>query len=41
MMPFLREWIHNAKAGEHPGFLGGGEYAIDVYYDLIKKRIKK
>ena len=40
-MPFLREWIHNAKAGEHPGFLGGGEYAIDVYYDLIKKRMKK
>ena len=40
-MPFLREWIHNAKAGEHPGFLGGGEYAINVYYDLIRKRMKK
>ncbi|QLH74886.1 MAG: GTPase HflX [Methanomassiliicoccales archaeon] len=38
--PLLKEWIHSAKAGEHPGFMGGGEYAIDVYYDLIKKRIK-
>lgn len=40
-MPFLKEWIHNAKAGEHPGFLGGGEYAINTYYDLIKKRMKR
>jgi GTP-binding protein HflX len=40
-MPFLKEWIHNAKAGEHPGFLGGGEYAINTYYDLIRKRMKK
>jgi len=40
-MPLLKEWIHSAKMGEHPGFLGGGEYAVDVYYDLIKKRIKK
>jgi GTP-binding protein HflX len=40
-VPLLKEWIHSAKMGEHPGFLGGGEYAVDVYYDLIKKRIKK
>jgi len=39
-IPFLREWIHNAKAGEHPGFMARGEYAVDVYYDLIKKRMK-
>jgi len=38
-IPFLREWIHNAKSGERPGFLAGGEYAIDVYYDLIRKRM--
>ncbi|MCE5296508.1 MAG: GTPase HflX [Euryarchaeota archaeon] len=38
--PLLKEWIHNAKGGEHPGFMGGGEYAIDLYYDLIKKRIR-
>ncbi len=40
-IPLLKEWIHSAKKGEHPGFLGGGEYAVDVYYDLTKKRIKK
>jgi GTP-binding protein HflX len=40
-IPLLREWIHSAKKGEHPGFLGGGEYAVDVYYDLTKKRIGK
>ncbi|HXZ24126.1 MAG TPA: GTPase HflX [Methanomassiliicoccales archaeon] len=40
-IPLLREWIHSAKMGEHPGFLGGGEYAVDIYYDLIKKRMRK
>ena len=40
-VPLLREWIHSAKMGEHPGFLGGGEYAVDVYYDLINKRMRK
>jgi len=40
-VPFLKEWIHSAKMGEHPGFLGGGEYAVDVYYDLTKKRMRK
>ncbi len=39
-IPFLREWIHNAKSGERPGFLAGGGYAVDVYYDLIRKRMK-
>lgn len=40
-MPLLREWIHSAKMGEHPGFLGSGEYQVDVYYDLVKKRTRK
>ncbi|HTY47158.1 MAG TPA: GTPase HflX, partial [Methanomassiliicoccales archaeon] len=40
-IPLLREWIHSAKMGEHPGFLGGGEYAVDIYYDLIKKRMRR
>jgi len=38
-VPLMREWVHSAKAGEHPGFLGGGEYAVDVYYNLIRRRI--
>lgn len=38
-VPLMREWVHSAKAGEHPGFLGGGEYAVDVYYNMIRRRI--
>jgi len=34
--PFLREWIHNAKSGERPGFMSGGAYATDVYYEHAK-----
>ncbi|MCK5562421.1 MAG: GTPase HflX [Thermoplasmata archaeon] len=40
-IPLVREWIHSAKKGEHPGFLAGGEYAVDQYYEMIRKRIKK
>lgn len=38
-VPLMKEWVHSAKAGEHPGFLGGGEYAVDVYYNIIRKRM--
>ncbi len=38
-VPLMREWVHSAKAGEHPGFLGGGEYQVDVYYNYIRRRI--
>jgi len=40
-IPLLREWIHRSKSREHPGFLAGGEYRIDVYYDLVKRRVNK
>ena len=40
-IPFLREWIHAAKKGEHPGFMAGGEYALDDYYLMIKRRITR
>ena len=30
-IPFIREYIHSAKKGEHPGFMSGGEYAVDDY----------
>jgi GTP-binding protein HflX len=40
-IPLLREWIHSAKMGEHPGFLGSGEYQVDVYYDLVRKRMRR
>ncbi len=40
-IPFLREWIHRAEVGERPGFMAGGEYRVDAYYDTVKRRIKK
>ncbi|MGC8992633.1 MAG: GTPase HflX [Thermoplasmata archaeon] len=40
-LPLLKEWIHRAKIGEHPGFMAGGEYDIDQYYFHVQKRIKK
>ena len=39
--PYVRELIHRARAGEHPGFMAGGEYQVDDYYEMIKKQIKK
>lgn len=40
-IPLVNEWIHRSKKGEHPGFLAGGEYAVNQYYDFIRKKIKK
>lgn len=39
--PFVRELIHRARAGEHPGFMAGGEYQVDDYYEMIKKQMRK
>ena len=39
--PFLREWVHKAKSGERPGFLAGGAYATDAYYEHARTHIKK
>jgi len=39
--PFLREWIHKAKSGERPGFLAGGAYATDVYYEHAKSHMRR
>ena len=39
--PFVRELIHRARSGEHPGLMAGGEYQVDDYYEMIKKQMKK
>jgi GTP-binding protein HflX len=39
--PFLREWVHKAKSGDRPGFLAGGAYATDVYYEHAKTHIRR
>lgn len=40
-VPLLRQWIHEAEVGERPGFMAGGEYRVDAYYETVKRRIKK
>ena len=37
--PFVRELIHRARSGEHPGLMAGGEYQVDDYYEMIKKPV--
>jgi GTP-binding protein HflX len=39
--PFVKELIHRSRSGEHPGFMAGGEYQVDDYFEMIKKQIKK
>jgi len=39
--PFVRELFHRIKEGERPGFLGGGEYVVADYYEMIKRQMKK
>ena len=39
--PYVRELIHRARSGEHPGLMSGGEYQVDDYYEMIKKQMKK
>ena len=39
--PFVKELIHRTRSGEHPGFMAGGEYQVDDYFEMIKKQIKK
>ncbi len=40
-LPFLREWVHNAKKGDRPGFLAGGTYATDVYFEHAKSHARR
>ena len=40
-IPLIKEYVHRLKSGEHPGFFGGGEYKIEDYYNLVKKRLHK
>ena len=37
----IKELIHQIRLGEHPGFMGGGEYEIADYYEQIRKKMAK
>jgi GTP-binding protein HflX len=40
-VPLVKEFIHRSKTGEHPGYMAGGEYPVNTYYDMITKHIKR
>ncbi|HIJ00905.1 MAG TPA: GTPase HflX [Candidatus Methanomethylophilaceae archaeon] len=40
-LPLIKEWVHREKENEHPGFMGGGEYSIRGYENLIRSRLVK
>jgi GTP-binding protein HflX len=40
-IPYITELVRRSKLGEHPGYLAGGEYKVDDYFKLIRRRIKK
>ena len=37
----IKELIHQIRLGEHPGFMGGGEYEIADYYEQIRRKMAK
>jgi GTP-binding protein HflX len=38
-LPRIRERIKTAMLIERPGLKGGGEYEVDVHYDMIKRKL--
>ncbi len=38
-LPKVRELIHRSRHGEHPGYMALGEYQIEQYYRMLKKRM--
>ncbi|HUW42960.1 MAG TPA: hypothetical protein VMW02_01845, partial [Thermoplasmata archaeon] len=40
-LPFIREWVSKGSSNDRPGFLAGGEYTIDAYYENARKQMKR
>jgi len=38
-LPRIREQVREALAVEQPGLMGGGEYEVNVYFDMIKRKL--
>lgn len=38
-LPRARESVRLARMGEQPGFMGLGQYEIDIYYDHVKRQM--
>jgi GTP-binding protein HflX len=39
IVPIVREYVHQGKLSEKPGFMAGGEYQVDYYYDMIRRQM--
>jgi len=40
-IPHLREIVHQVRVGEHPGWMGGGEYEVADYYEMIRRKMAR
>ena len=40
-LPFLREWVSKGLSDDRPGFMAGGEYVIDAYYENARRQMKR
>ncbi len=38
-LPILKEYIHQGTLSDRPGFLAGGEYRVDYYYEMANRRV--
>jgi GTP-binding protein HflX len=38
-LPILKEYIHHGTLTDRPGFLAGGEYRVDYYHEMARKRM--
>jgi len=38
-LPRIREQVREALSIEQPGLMGGGEYEVNVYFDMIKRKL--
>jgi len=39
-LPLIRERLHQIKSGERAGFLAGGTYVTDAYYEQARRRLR-
>jgi len=38
-LPIVKEYVHRGKLSEKPGFMAGGDYEVDYYHDMIRRRM--
>ncbi|MEM2875266.1 MAG: GTPase HflX, partial [Candidatus Hadarchaeales archaeon] len=38
-LPRIREQVREVLSAEQPGLMGGGEYEVNVYFDMVKRKL--